>query len=81
MSSFIEATGKKLFAKHLEKYTPEDPLYEFYTNKHGKQKRRKVKLSFFKKFTPPPSLSNHEGLCSANYHLVSLLVMRLSSAL
>jgi len=49
MSSFIEATGKKLFAKHLEKYTPEDPLYEFYTNKHGKQKRRKREL--------PPGLS------------------------
>jgi len=49
MSSFIEATGKKLFAKHLEKYTPEDPLYEFYTNKKGKQKRRKREL--------PPGLS------------------------
>jgi len=53
MSSFIEATGKKLFAKHLEKYTPEDPLYEFYTNKHGKQKRRKRQL--------PPGLSAHDA--------------------
>jgi hypothetical protein len=44
MSSFFEATGKKLFTKHLEKYTPEDPLYEFYTNKNGKQKRRKRQL-------------------------------------
>ena len=42
MSSFVESTGKKLFAKHLEKYTPEDPLYEFYTDNKGKQKRRKV---------------------------------------
>ena len=47
MSSFIESTGKKLFAKHLEKYTPEDPLYEFYTTKNGKQKRRKVPFFFF----------------------------------
>ena len=59
MSSFIEKTGKKLFAKHLEKYTPEDPLYEFYTNKHGKQKRRKVNCSFFFYF-PPRTPSNHE---------------------
>jgi len=49
MTSFLEATGKNLFAKHLEKYTPEDPLYEFYTNKKGKQKRRKRQL--------PPGLS------------------------
>ena len=47
MSSLIETAGKKLFAKHLEKYTPEDPLYEFYTDKHGKQKRRKVKKKLF----------------------------------
>jgi hypothetical protein len=46
MSSFAEAAGKKLFAKHLQKYTPEDPLYEFYTNKNGKQKRRKVNCPF-----------------------------------
>lgn len=46
MSSLIGPTGKKLFAKHLEKYTPEDPLYEFYINKKGKQKRRKVKCPF-----------------------------------
>jgi hypothetical protein len=52
MSSFVEATGKKLFAKHLEKYTPEDPLYEFYTNKHGKQKRRKVNCPLFKIHLP-----------------------------
>ena len=42
MSAFIGKTGKKLFAQHLQKYAPEDPLYEFYTNDHGKQKRRKV---------------------------------------
>jgi len=45
MAAFIgKKAAKKLFAQHLEKYTPEDPLYEFYTNEHGKQKRRKVNL-------------------------------------
>lgn len=49
MTSLIEKTGKKLFEKHLERYSPQDPLYEFYTNKNGKQKRRKRQL--------PPGLS------------------------
>jgi len=34
--------GLKLFEKHLEQYTPSDPLYEEYTNEKGKKKRRKV---------------------------------------
>jgi hypothetical protein len=76
MSSLVEKTGKKLFAQHLEKYTPEDPLYEFYTNKKGKQKRRKVNLLLFH---PSPSLTM--SLCSANCHLVSLLAMLLFSNL
>lgn len=32
-----------LFAKHLEQYSPADPLYEEYTNAKGKKKRRKVR--------------------------------------
>ena len=77
MSSFVESTGKKLFAKHLERYTPEDPLYEFYTDNKGKQKRRKVYLVLIYFLEAP---SNDEICYSANYHLVSLLVMRLSLA-
>jgi hypothetical protein len=42
MTTFLEKAGKKIFEKHLEKYAPADPLYEFYTNDKGKQKRRKV---------------------------------------
>lgn len=42
MSALFGKAGKKLFEKHLEKYAPADPLYEFYTNDKGKQKRRKV---------------------------------------
>ncbi|KAF8969093.1 hypothetical protein BDZ97DRAFT_1795989 [Flammula alnicola] len=53
MTSLINKAGKKLFEKHLEKYTPADPLYEFYTNEHGKQKRRKREL--------PPGLSKRDA--------------------
>lgn len=54
MSAFIEHLGgKKLFARHLEKYAPEDPLYEFYINDHGKQKRRKRQV--------PPGLSARDA--------------------
>ncbi|KZT20456.1 hypothetical protein NEOLEDRAFT_868774 [Neolentinus lepideus HHB14362 ss-1] len=40
-SAFAQTYGKKLFQKHLEQYQPADPLYEYYTNDRGKQKRRK----------------------------------------
>ncbi|KAF8813405.1 hypothetical protein BYT27DRAFT_7131492 [Phlegmacium glaucopus] len=53
MSALLGKAGKKLFAKHLEKYAPEDPLYEFYTNNNGKQKRRKRQL--------PPGLSARDA--------------------
>jgi hypothetical protein len=42
MSAMLGKAGKKLFAKHLEQYAPEDPLYETYTNERGKKKQRKV---------------------------------------
>jgi hypothetical protein len=53
MSEFIGKAGKNLFAQHLAKYAPEDPLYELYTNEHGKQKRRKRQL--------PPGLSARDA--------------------
>lgn len=42
MTALLGKAGKQLFERHLEKYAPADPLYEFYTNDKGKQKRRKV---------------------------------------
>ena len=71
MSSFIEATGKKLFAKHLEKYTPEDPLYEFYTNKHGKQKRRKVNCPPFFNFISQVHINHYNAARITTWSLCS----------
>ena len=74
MTEFIGKAGKKLFARHIERYAPEDPLYEFYTDERGKQKRRKVKellLSYQDQFTHIAS--------SASSHLASPLGIRLSS--
>ncbi|KJA14691.1 hypothetical protein HYPSUDRAFT_194879 [Hypholoma sublateritium FD-334 SS-4] len=53
MDSILQKTGKKLFEKHLEKYAPEDPLYEFYTDDKGREKRRKRDL--------PPGLSKRDA--------------------
>ncbi|KAF9801119.1 hypothetical protein IEO21_10202 [Rhodonia placenta] len=38
---FLVSSGKKLFEKHLHQYSPADPLYETYTDKRGRQRRRK----------------------------------------
>ena len=43
MTFILAKAGKKLFERHLEQYAPQDPLYEFYSNEKGKQKRRKVR--------------------------------------
>jgi len=45
--------GLKLFEKHLEQYTPADPLYEEYTDEKGKKKRRKREV--------PPGLSKRDA--------------------
>jgi len=45
--------GLKLFEKHLEQYTPADPLYENYTDEKGRQKRRKREI--------PPGLSKRDA--------------------
>ncbi|KAJ2922851.1 hypothetical protein H1R20_g14236, partial [Candolleomyces eurysporus] len=42
MSALLGKAGKKLFENHLENYAPADPLYEFYTDEQGRQKRRKA---------------------------------------
>lgn len=42
MSTYMQNVGVKLFRQHLEHYTPPDPLYEYYTDTKGKQRRKKV---------------------------------------
>ena len=46
MSAYMQKVGAKLFQQHLEKYTPPDPLYEYYTDAKGKQRRKKVNTAF-----------------------------------
>ncbi|RDB25537.1 hypothetical protein Hypma_006318 [Hypsizygus marmoreus] len=53
MTALLGKAGKHLFAKHLENYAPQDPLYEFYTDDKGKKKRRKRVL--------PPGLSKRDA--------------------
>ncbi|KAI9440049.1 hypothetical protein H4582DRAFT_1944698 [Lactarius indigo] len=53
MSGAINKAGKKLFARHLEQYTPADPLYEEYVDKRGRTRRRKRQL--------PPGLSDRDA--------------------
>ncbi|KAF7977163.1 hypothetical protein HWV62_4591 [Athelia sp. TMB] len=53
MSAFVNKAGRDLFAKHLEQYSPADPLYEEYTNSKGKKKRRKR--------AAPPGLSARDA--------------------
>jgi len=45
MSALLGKAGKELFAKHIERYAPADPLYENYTDAKGRQRRRKVRIS------------------------------------
>ncbi|KAG5638102.1 hypothetical protein H0H81_001780 [Sphagnurus paluster] len=53
MSNVLGNAGKKLFARHVEQYAPQDPLYETYINDKGKEKRRKRAL--------PPGLSKRDA--------------------
>jgi hypothetical protein len=43
-SDMAKKVGLKLFEKHLEQYTPADPLYEDYTDAKGRKKRRRVSV-------------------------------------
>jgi hypothetical protein len=51
---FAKKVGLKLFSKHLEQYTPTDPLYETYVTPNGKTKRRKRQV--------PPGLSKRDEM-------------------
>lgn len=52
-SEMAKKVGLKLFEKHLDQYTPADPLYEEYTNEKGKKKRRRREV--------PPGLSKRDA--------------------
>jgi len=52
-SDFAIKAGRKLFEKHLHQYEPADPLYETYTDKHGRERRRKRAV--------PPGLSARDA--------------------
>ncbi|CAE6445583.1 unnamed protein product [Rhizoctonia solani] len=51
--AFAKKAGMKVFEQHMQNYTPADPLYEEYTDEHGKKKRRKREL--------PPGLSKRDA--------------------
>lgn len=53
MSSYMQNVGVKLFAKHIEEYAPQDPMYEVYTDERGRQKRRRREI--------PPGLSQRDA--------------------
>ncbi|CAE6406253.1 unnamed protein product [Rhizoctonia solani] len=53
MSALAKKAGMKVFERHLENYSPSDPLYEEYTDESGKKKRRKRQL--------PPGLSKRDA--------------------
>ncbi|KAG8789549.1 hypothetical protein FRC19_005187 [Serendipita sp. 401] len=52
-SKMAKKAGLKLFEKHLEQYTPKDPLYEEYIDDKGKKCRRKREI--------PPGLSKRDA--------------------
>jgi len=49
----LDRAGKALFEKHLQQYTPVDPLYEEYTDNRGKKRRRRREI--------PPGLSARDA--------------------
>lgn len=52
-SKLAQKAGLKLFEQHINKYSPVDPVYETYTDKKGKQRKRKREL--------PPGLSDRDA--------------------
>ncbi|KAJ1307991.1 hypothetical protein OPQ81_002064 [Rhizoctonia solani] len=52
MSTFAKQAGL-VFERHMQNYTPADPLYEEYTDERGRKKRRKREL--------PPGLSKRDA--------------------
>ncbi|KAJ7788084.1 hypothetical protein B0H14DRAFT_2536949 [Mycena olivaceomarginata] len=48
-NALLNKAGKALFERHLEQYSPSDPMYEEYTDARGRKKRRRREV--------PPGLS------------------------
>jgi hypothetical protein len=53
MSYFLNKAGRDLFHKHIEQYTPPDPLYDYTVNSKGKKSRSKR--------ASPPGLSKRDA--------------------
>ncbi|KAJ7704327.1 hypothetical protein B0H17DRAFT_1039281 [Mycena rosella] len=53
-NALLGKAGKALFEKHLQQYTPADPMYEEYTDARGKKRRRRVSPS---NLAPPSALT------------------------
>ncbi|KAL1949442.1 hypothetical protein VTO73DRAFT_8323 [Trametes versicolor] len=53
MSTLAIKAGRKLFERNLEQYQPSDPMYETYTDKKGRQRRRRRES--------PPGLSTRDA--------------------
>lgn len=43
-STLLQKSGLKVFEQHMRQYEPADPVYETYTDKKGKQRRRRVRV-------------------------------------
>ncbi|TRM57537.1 hypothetical protein BD626DRAFT_586564 [Schizophyllum amplum] len=53
MSGLMGKAGKMLFERHMESYSPADPMYEEYVDAKGRTKRRRRKI--------PPGLSKRDA--------------------
>ncbi|KAJ7628525.1 hypothetical protein FB45DRAFT_794367 [Roridomyces roridus] len=52
-NAILDRAGKALFEKHLQQYSPADPMYEEYTDARGKKRRRRRDI--------PPGLSQRDA--------------------
>ncbi|KAJ6591073.1 hypothetical protein DFH09DRAFT_1026063 [Mycena vulgaris] len=52
-NALLGKAGKALFEKHLQQYTPADPMYEEFTDARGKKRRRRRDI--------PPGLSARDA--------------------
>ena len=50
MSQFALQAGRKVFERNLKHYQPADPLYETYTDKKDRERRRKVRSPLLTKY-------------------------------
>ncbi|GLB44864.1 putative protein with domain of unknown function (DUF4112) [Lyophyllum shimeji] len=53
MPQLLQKAGKQLFKKHLQRFAPQDPLYECYTDSRGRQRRKQRE--------PPPGLPERDA--------------------